>query len=141
MLPSSHLVYIRQNTLSAAPFDLGRLAVTRPAEPVLEEVNSNMDGGGDFDFSQTGTLVYVSARGPSLGRQIAWLESTGQTKPLQVTLGHYENPRFSPDGRQALCSGSEPGRDVGASTKAHRQRYGPAELLRRTAPRMPPGSN
>ena len=31
---------------------------------------------------------------------IWWLESTGQTKPLQVTPGLYENPRFSPDGKR-----------------------------------------
>jgi serine/threonine-protein kinase len=33
-LPSGHLVYMHQNTLFAAPFDLSRQAVTGTAQPV-----------------------------------------------------------------------------------------------------------
>jgi eukaryotic-like serine/threonine-protein kinase len=100
-LPSGHLVYLHQNTLWAAPFDLSRLEVTGAPQPVLEEVNSNIGGGGDFDFSQTGTLAYVSSKVQiSFPYSIWWLESTGQTKALQVPPGLYENPRFSPDGKR-----------------------------------------
>ncbi len=99
-LSSGHLVFLRQNTLFAAPFDLKRLALTAAPQPVIEEVNSNIRGGGDFDFSRNGTLVYVSSKGPSLHREIAWLDSTGQTKPLQEAPGHYESQRISPDGKR-----------------------------------------
>ena len=100
-LPSGHLVYVHQNTLWAAPFDLSRLEVTGDPQPVLEEVNSNVSGGGDFDFSQTGSLVYVSSKVQiSFRYSIWWLESTGQTKALQMPPGLYENPRFSPDGKR-----------------------------------------
>jgi len=99
-LSSGHLVFLRQNTLFAAPFDLKRLALTAAPQPLIEEVNSTVRGGGDFDFSRNGTVVYVSSKGPSLDRQIAWLDNTGQTKPLEETPGHYESPRFSPDGKR-----------------------------------------
>jgi Tol biopolymer transport system component len=100
-LPSGHLVYLQQNTLWATPFDISRLAVTGPPQPVLEEVNTNTNGGGDFDVSQTGTLVYVSSNAQiSFPYSIWWLDGAGQTKPLQVTPGLYENPRFSPDGKR-----------------------------------------
>ncbi len=100
-LPSGHLVYLHQNTLWAAPFDVRRLEVTGAPQPVLEEVNSNVSGGGDFDFSQNGTIVYVSSKVPiPFPYSIWWLESTGQTKALQVPPGLYENPRFSPDGKR-----------------------------------------
>jgi eukaryotic-like serine/threonine-protein kinase len=109
-LPSGHLVYLQKNTLWAAPFDLSRLEVTGAPQPVLEEVNSNTAGGGDFDFSQTGTLVYVSSKAQiSFPYSIWQLESTGQTKALQVPPGLYENPRFSPDGKRLafeLATGS-----------------------------------
>ena len=98
-LPSGHLGYMRQNTLFVARFNLRDLAVTGDPQPALEDVNVNIRGGGDFDFSQTGTLVYVSTTGLVSGRQIAWLDGTAQTKPLEATLGRYENPRFSPDGK------------------------------------------
>jgi len=40
---------------------------------------------------------------------IWWLESTGQTKPLQMPPGLYENPRFSPDGKRiAYERGNDP---------------------------------
>jgi serine/threonine-protein kinase len=100
-LPSGHLVYLQQNTLFAASFDLSRLEVTGAPQPVLEEVNGNWSGGGDFDFSQTGTLVYVNSKVQiSFPHSMWWLDSAGQTKPLQVTQGLYENPRFSPDGKR-----------------------------------------
>lgn len=100
LLPSGHLVFLHQNTtLFAAPFDLSRLALTAAPQPALDDVNSNTYGGGDFDFARNGTVAYVGAKGPSFDYQIAWLDSAGQTKPLQATPGHQESPSFSPDGK------------------------------------------
>jgi serine/threonine-protein kinase len=99
-LPSGHILYLEQNTLWAAPFDLDRLAVTGPAQPMIEEVNRNQLGLGDFGFSNSGTLVYVSTKGASLRYQIQWLDSTGRTTPLHMTHSMYENPRLSPDGKR-----------------------------------------
>jgi serine/threonine-protein kinase len=99
-LPSGHLVYLRQNTLMAAPFDLSHLVVTGAPQPVLEEVNVNGGGGGDFDFSRTGTIVFASSNiERSFPYYILWLDSAGHTEPLHITPGIYENPRFSPDGK------------------------------------------
>ncbi len=99
-LPTGHLAYLRGNTLFVAPFDLGRMAITGPAQPLLEDVNTSTGGSGDFDFSQTGTLVYVSSQGPSSHYPIFWLDAAQQVKPLQVTPEIYENPLFSPDGKR-----------------------------------------
>ena len=60
-LPSGHLVYLPQNTLWAAPFDLRRLEVTGAPQPVLEEVNSNVSGGAISTFPKT-ELSCTSAR-------------------------------------------------------------------------------
>ncbi len=109
-MPSGHLAYLRQDTLWTAPFDLSRLAVMAAPQPVVEEVNGSYSGHGDFDFSQTGTLVYVSSNaGISFPYSIWWLESTGETKALQSPPGVYENPRFSPDGKRlAVALASNP---------------------------------
>jgi serine/threonine-protein kinase len=98
-LQGGYLAYLHENTLFAAPFDLGRLAVTGPARPIVEEVNANVSGGGDFDFSPSGTLIYVNSKG-EMPRSILWLDSAGRTLPLLATPGLYENPRFSPDGKR-----------------------------------------
>jgi Tol biopolymer transport system component len=100
-LPSGQLVYLQQDTLWAAPFDLGRLALTGAPQPVLEEVNGNFLAGGDFAFAQTGTFAYVSSKGGVLfPRSIGWLDSAGKIESLGMTPGRYENPRLSPDGRR-----------------------------------------
>ena len=99
-LPSGHLVYLKQNTLFAVPFDLGRLTVAGPPRPVLEDVSSNQAAEGDFDFSSTGTLGYVSSKHSVFPYQIFWLDRTGQTKPLHTAQAMYENPRLSPDGNR-----------------------------------------
>jgi serine/threonine-protein kinase len=98
-LPSGHLVFIHQNTLFAAPFDLKRLSLAGAPQPVVEDVSNEFDGGGDFDFSQTGTFAYLSGKGKSR-RSIFWLDSAGHTQPLQPAPGFYSFPRFSPDGKR-----------------------------------------
>jgi len=110
---TGYLIYLRQNTLFAEPFDLTKLAVTGPGQPVLEDVSSDSSYGfGIFDFSQTGTFActFGSQEGfPELS--IFWLGRTGQPQPLHSTPGEYRNPRFSPDGnRLAFVSLVGPGR-------------------------------
>ena len=108
-LPTSngagHLVYVHQNTLLAAPFDLGRLAVTGAPQPLLEDVNlTGLAGSANLDFSAapsgSGTFVYLS-RTSEPTQSIFWLDSAGKTQPLQPsTPGSCLNPRFSPDGKR-----------------------------------------
>src|ERR1035437_9675033 len=110
-LPSGDLVWVHQNVLYAAPFDVDRLALTGEPQPVIEDIYNGMDTGGDFSFSQTGTFVYVGRKG-GLQRSIFWLDSTGRTRPLQPAPGLYGFPRFSPDGKRlAFTIGDERGHE------------------------------
>ena len=103
---TGHLIYMRQNTLFAVPFDLNRRAVTGGPQPVLEDVNnsgsSSGGGSGNFDFSGPsgpGTFAYVRSEG-GLPWSIFWLDSTGRTEPLQTTPANYHSLLFSPDGKR-----------------------------------------
>jgi len=98
-LPSGHLVWIHQNALYAAPFDLGLLALTGEPQPVVEDIHNGEGTGGDFGFSQTGVFVYGSGTGELL-QSIFWLDSSGKTRPLHPAPGRYRYPRFSPDGKR-----------------------------------------
>jgi serine/threonine-protein kinase len=102
-LPSGHLVWVHQNTLYAAPFDLGRLALTGEPQPIVEDIDSGMDTGADLGFSQNGIFVYSSGNG-ELQRSIFWLDSAGRTRPLHPAPGIYGFPRFSPDGKRLAFS-------------------------------------
>jgi serine/threonine-protein kinase len=100
MTPSGagYLVYIHENTLSAAPFDAGRLTITGAARAVLDDVSAiTASTHADFDFSRNGTFVYFSGKGEP-ERSIFWLDGTGQKQPLHSNPGFYNGLRFSPDG-------------------------------------------
>jgi serine/threonine protein kinase len=100
-LPSGHLVYVRDGTLFAAPFDLDRLEMTAPPVLALEAVRSNADtGGAQFAVSATGTLVYLTGES-SIGRvPIQWMDHEGKTTPLRTTLSAWSNIVFAPDGHR-----------------------------------------
>jgi serine/threonine-protein kinase len=101
-LRSGHLLFIHQNTLFAAAFDIQRLEVTGAPQPVLDGIRNGADGGADFDFSQNGTLVYLSNEGTPR-RSIFRFDSAG-TQPLEATPGLYAEPHFSPDGKHLTYS-------------------------------------
>src|SRR5262249_11305329 len=101
-LPSGHLVFIRQNTLYAVPFDLNKLAIAGTPQPVLDDIN-NRNANWSFDFSQTGSFAYLNR--PEEHLSIFSLDRAGRVTPLKVPPGSsYSSLRFSPDGRRLACS-------------------------------------
>jgi serine/threonine-protein kinase len=98
-LPSGHLVYIREGTLFAAAFDIGRLEVTGPPAPALEGMGSPGFAGAQFAYSDRGALVYVPREGVG-AESLFWMDSAGKTQPLRGVPSDWGNPRFSPDGQR-----------------------------------------
>ncbi len=97
---SGHLLYFRERTLFAAPFDLDRLEVTGPAVPAIEGARSNSSAGiAQFDVSRDGTLVYVAGGATADSTPIRWLDRSGQLSMMRKTPSNWSNPSFSPDGR------------------------------------------
>ena len=74
------LIYLQQNTLFAAPFNLARLELTGPTVPVLKDVASSVFGGGDFTLSGTGLLSTWRVR----GSKKTW-PSRGWTAPVRYS--------------------------------------------------------
>ena len=113
-LPSGHLVYVHQGVLFGVAFDLSKLEVRGAPIPLVEDLAGNTGtGGAQFDFSRTGTVVYLRGSNAALRWPIVWLDRSGKTEPLLVTPGIYYLPRFSPDGtRLALQSVSNNGADI-----------------------------
>lgn len=108
-LPSGHLVYVHQGTLYGVPFDPTHLVTRGTPTPLLEDVADaeTGDGFGRFDFSRTGTVVYLSDSGAILS-PAAWLGSTGKERPAVSTPAQAETPRLSPDGnRLALTAAGD----------------------------------
>ncbi len=107
-LPSGHLVYVNQGTLFAVPFDVDRLEVHGTPAPVLDQVGySPAYGSAQFDFSQTGTLIYRSGGEGGGLLTVAWLDGAGKAQPLLAKPGNYGRPSMSPDGQRLALEVTE----------------------------------
>ena len=105
-LPTGHLVYLHQGVLFGVKFDPGRLEAHGSPAPLLDDVAANpVNGGGQFDFSSTGTFVYVAGKSAAQTWQLEWLDSSGKRKPLMIAPGAYTVPNLSPDGRKLAYVG------------------------------------
>jgi Tol biopolymer transport system component len=101
-LPSGHMVFIRDGTLFAVPFDVDRLELTGQPAPVLENVASSIATGvPQFAFASNGTFAYIP--GGTVGgasNPIEWMDRTGKISALRAQPSNWSNPAFSPDGRR-----------------------------------------
>ncbi len=103
-----YLIYLHQNTLLAVAFDPRKLATAGTAQPIVDDVRAmGQTYRGDFDISQTGTLVYLSGSGEP-GRSIFWLDPSGKTEPLHPAPGFYNGLQFSPDGKRLVFGMGDP---------------------------------
>jgi Tol biopolymer transport system component len=100
-LPNGHLIYVNRGTLFAVPFDLDRLEVRGTPSQALNQVSyTPSNGTAQFDFSQTGTLIYRSGGAGGGLFTVQWLDASGKTHPLLAKPDAYERPSLSPDGNK-----------------------------------------
>jgi dipeptidyl aminopeptidase/acylaminoacyl peptidase len=99
------LVYAIRGIVFAVPMDLRRLEVTGGPVSIIEGVRrtaENITSEAQFDFSSTGSLVYLP--GPiteSVAQSdLALIDRKGGVEPLKLPPAPYEHPRAAPNGRQ-----------------------------------------
>jgi Tol biopolymer transport system component len=94
---ASHLLYVRDRSIVAQPFDSSRLRTTGLGIPLTQpEVDKFFDfWQSGFSVSQDGKLVFQSAAdSPS---RLVWYDPAGNELSQFLEIG-YEGPQFSPDG-------------------------------------------
>jgi Tol biopolymer transport system component/predicted Ser/Thr protein kinase len=98
---SGYLIYLRENTLMAQPFDLGRLETSGDAAPVAEPVEYDLNfNRAVFSASQNGILIY-QAGGTTRGEaQLEWFDRTGKSLGKIATPSDYGYVSLSPDGKK-----------------------------------------
>ena len=109
---TGHLIYAREDTLYAAPFDLDRMELRGAGIPVQAGVRVQSIGPGSahFSFSDDGMLIYLER--PERKGGVFLVDLRGEATPLPAPPLSYESARFSPDGRRLALIVDEPG--VGA---------------------------
>ena len=103
---NGHLVYLRNGTLVARPFDPDRLEVRGEAVPLVEQVQIAGAGttgvAGAFSVSDTGALVYQT--GFTTPSRLVWYDRSGKELGQLGETADYGDVSLSPDGRRAAVS-------------------------------------
>jgi Tol biopolymer transport system component len=104
-----HLLFVRQGSLMAQPFDASGLTLSGEPFRVLENVRFDTSlGGAVFSASANGTLAYSAGliQGPS---RAAWVNHAGQPGERMELATISLSNRLSPDGRQLVQDRVTPG--------------------------------
>jgi serine/threonine protein kinase/Tol biopolymer transport system component len=99
-----HILFLRNGTLMAQPFDPKRLVTTGEAVPTAEQIQTVLNSGtvGIFSVSETGMLVYRTGAAAG-GLLLTWFDRSGKQ---EATVGGPANLlafQFSPD-RKSLAA-------------------------------------
>jgi Tol biopolymer transport system component len=105
---SGHLLFMRDTTLYAQPFDSDKRELMGKAESVEQNVRFDLSTWhGVFDASQNGALIYQPG-GNNVGTRIFWLDNTGRRTPAVDDLAKYFDVSISPDGKRAALAVGDP---------------------------------
>ena len=98
--PPGYLLFYRDRTLLARPFDPKSLRFTEEAFPVAEDVQYFATfAQAVFAVSDQGLLAYQTGIGGGL-TQLTWLDRAGQPAGTVGAPGYLATPRLSNDGRR-----------------------------------------
>jgi serine/threonine protein kinase/Tol biopolymer transport system component len=100
---AGRLLFIRENTLMAQPFDAASGQTAGEIFPVAEGVSptSNIHYA-PVSVSETGVLLYESGAGAGGSNQIAWYDRAGKLLGTVAAPGGVFDPRISPDENSVL---------------------------------------
>jgi Tol biopolymer transport system component len=105
---SGHILFSRERTLLAQPFDARGLRLSGEAFPVGEQVQYFANFGfGVFTASDNGVLAY-QASGAGSTTQVVWLDRSGKQLDVLGPPADYLRPRLSRDGRRVAIDVGDP---------------------------------
>jgi Tol biopolymer transport system component len=95
--PPGHLVYVRDNTLVAQPFDATSGEISGDPVPLAQDLGVDAVGLAHFTASHNGVLAFRS--GEAGGGRLVWADRTGQKGDAVGDPGDIRETALSPDGR------------------------------------------
>lgn len=98
--PSGYVLFVRQGTLMAQPFDAGKLQTMGDAIPIAEHVDSvgGRAAQNQFSISQNGILAFTSGSGAG-EFQLTWFDRSGNTAGTLGAANVLSWGAISPDGK------------------------------------------
>lgn len=98
---SGYLLFVRQGTLLAQPFDPGALNATGDALPIAEGFATNVQQDANFSVSTTGVLVYRSGDTAPVV-QLVWMDRSGKKLADVGAPADHRGVDLSPDGQRVV---------------------------------------
>ena len=103
-----YLLFVREDTLMAQPFDPSRAELTGDAVPVADDIRVNQIlGRAAFAVSESGVLTYRSGTANS---RLVWFDRSGRELATVGEEGSYPTFELSPDGTRSVVSRIESSR-------------------------------
>jgi len=102
-----YLLFVRDRTLVAQPFDAKALKTTGEPTPLAEQIGTDSVGLARFSVSRNGTLVYRTGES---GNRFMWMDRSGKEGEAVGDPADSRNPAFSPDGERLAYDLADPRR-------------------------------
>jgi Tol biopolymer transport system component/tRNA A-37 threonylcarbamoyl transferase component Bud32 len=103
--PPGYLLFVRDKTLVAQPFDPKAVKTKGEPIPLAEQIGTDNVGLATFSVSREGTLAY---RTGETGGRLLWVDRSGKELDAVGEKGDYTNPALSPAGDRLAFSLSDP---------------------------------
>src|SRR5207237_1164229 len=104
--PPGYLLYVREGTLLAHPFDAKTLSLTGEPTPIAEHIkNFSPTGSAAFSVSDNGVLAFQA--GTIVSRLILF-NRAGQEVGSVGASAEFVAPRFAPDGQKLAVTITDP---------------------------------
>jgi Tol biopolymer transport system component len=105
-VPEGYVLFTRQNTAFALPFDAGKLRATGEPIPITDGVGPLNSPGTMLTVSQAGVLAYRNSAATDF--QLSWYDRSGKRLGAVTDPGPYRQAALSPDGRRAVIERMDP---------------------------------
>jgi serine/threonine protein kinase len=109
--PAGYLLFVRERTLMAQPFDASKARTTGDAVPFVEQVDpaNRFISSYQFSVSQNGVLAYTAGGGLDGGAiQLSWIDRSGKVVGTAGPPGSYSNFRLAPDEKRIAFDRPDP---------------------------------
>jgi serine/threonine protein kinase/Tol biopolymer transport system component len=105
---NGYVLFVRDQTLVAQPFDAGSLTLTGNAVPIAEQLRFSLNyNQGSFSVSQQGELVFEGGLGPAVN-QLAYFDRSGTNLTIIKETESVFEGAFSPDAKRIAYSTTDP---------------------------------
>jgi len=97
---TGHLVFAREGSLMAVPFDIADVEVRGSPTQVMDDVAMAPAGGAYYDLSPLGHLVYFRGLSGEGGLSLAWYGLDGSVEVLPFEPAAFDDPALASDGNR-----------------------------------------